>query len=81
MPGLVPPVADERAGLLGYLAQQRHVLRVAAYGLSDEQATQILGQVFAATEDWRQAAASNGIAERELTRMADAFDGLRADVA
>lgn len=54
---------------------------VAAFGLSDEQARQILGQVFAATEDWRQAAASNGIAERELTRMADAFDGLRADVA
>jgi serine/threonine-protein kinase HipA len=53
----------------------------AAFGLSDEQATQILGQVFAATEDWRQAAASNGIAERELTRMADAFDGLRADRA
>lgn len=53
----------------------------AAFGLSHEQARQILGQVFAATEDWRQAAASNGIAERELTRMADAFDGLRADVA
>lgn len=38
MPGLVPPVADERAGLLAYLDQQRHVLRVAAYGLTDEQA-------------------------------------------
>jgi hypothetical protein len=38
MPGLVPPVGDEREGLLAYLAQQRHVLRVAAYGLTDEQA-------------------------------------------
>jgi uncharacterized damage-inducible protein DinB len=38
VPGLVPPVADERAGLLAYLAQQRHVLRVAAHGLTDEQA-------------------------------------------
>ncbi|MBV9282067.1 MAG: DinB family protein [Chloroflexi bacterium] len=38
MPGLVPPVADERTGLLAYLAQQRHILRIAAYGLSDEQA-------------------------------------------
>ena len=38
MPGLVPPVADEREGLLGYLSQQRHVLRVAAHGLTDEQA-------------------------------------------
>jgi uncharacterized damage-inducible protein DinB len=38
MPGLVRPVADERDALLSYLAQQRHVLRVAAYGLTDEQA-------------------------------------------
>ncbi len=38
MPGSVPPVADERKGLLAFLAQQRHVLRVAAFGLSDEQA-------------------------------------------
>ncbi|HZU12332.1 MAG TPA: DinB family protein [Chloroflexota bacterium] len=38
MPGQVPPVADERTGLLGYLAQQRDVLRTAAYGLTDEQA-------------------------------------------
>ena len=38
MPGLVPPVADEREGLLGYLAQQRYVLRLAAFGLTDEQA-------------------------------------------
>ncbi|HEX6499874.1 MAG TPA: DinB family protein [Micromonosporaceae bacterium] len=38
MPGQVPPVADEREGLLRYLAQQRYVLRLAAYGLTDEQA-------------------------------------------
>ncbi|MBO0841518.1 MAG: DinB family protein [Sciscionella sp.] len=38
MPGQVPPVADERAGLLGYLAHQRYVLRLAAHGLTDEQA-------------------------------------------
>ena len=38
MPGNVPPVADERAGLLAYLAQQRSVIRIAAYGLTDEQA-------------------------------------------
>jgi uncharacterized damage-inducible protein DinB len=29
---------DERTSLLSYLAQQRHVLRLSAYGLSDEQA-------------------------------------------
>lgn len=38
MPALVPPVADERAGLLGYLAHQRHQLTVTAYGLTEEQA-------------------------------------------
>lgn len=38
MPVLAPPVADEREGLLSYLDQQRHVLRVAAYGLTDDQA-------------------------------------------
>jgi uncharacterized damage-inducible protein DinB len=38
MPGQVPPIADERSGLLAYLAQQRYVLRLAAYGLTDEQA-------------------------------------------
>jgi hypothetical protein len=38
MPGNVPPVADEREGLLAYLAQQRYVLRLSAHGLSDEQA-------------------------------------------
>ncbi len=38
MPGLVPPVVDERACLLAYLAQQRDGIRYAAHGLSDEQA-------------------------------------------
>lgn len=38
MPGLVDPVGDEREGLLAYLAQQRYVLCLAAYGLTDEQA-------------------------------------------
>ncbi|GHJ49584.1 hypothetical protein Cs7R123_69260 [Catellatospora sp. TT07R-123] len=38
MPGLVPPVADEREGLLAFLAHQRQVLKLAAYGLTDDQA-------------------------------------------
>jgi uncharacterized damage-inducible protein DinB len=33
----VPPVVDERAGLLGFLGQQRRVLKHAAYGLTGEQ--------------------------------------------
>ncbi len=38
MPGNVPPIADECEQLLAFLAQQRHVLRLTAYGLTDEQA-------------------------------------------
>jgi len=37
MPGTVPPVADERDGLLKYLAQQRLGIRYAAFGLTEEQ--------------------------------------------
>jgi uncharacterized damage-inducible protein DinB len=40
MPGNVAPVANEREGLMAYLAQQRLVLRTAAYGLTDDQARQ-----------------------------------------
>jgi uncharacterized damage-inducible protein DinB len=35
---MVRPIADEREGLLEYLAQQRYVLRFTAHGLTDEQA-------------------------------------------
>jgi uncharacterized damage-inducible protein DinB len=38
MAGQAGPIADEQDGLLTYLAQMRHVLRLTAYGLSDEQA-------------------------------------------
>ena len=38
MPGLPPPLADEREQLLAFLAQQRDGIRNAAYGLTDEQA-------------------------------------------
>ena len=38
MPGMPPPVAGEREGLLAYLAQQRDLLRIAAHGITDEQA-------------------------------------------
>jgi uncharacterized damage-inducible protein DinB len=38
MPGLVPPITDERELLLAFLAQQRDALRYAAHGLTDEQA-------------------------------------------
>ncbi|HEY8217722.1 MAG TPA: DinB family protein [Acidimicrobiia bacterium] len=38
MPGTVRPVTDERDALRAYLDQQRLVLRLTAYGLTDEQA-------------------------------------------
>jgi hypothetical protein len=39
MPGLVPPVSNEREGLLAFLEQQRQGIRNAAHGLTDEQAS------------------------------------------
>ncbi len=38
MPGTVRPIADERDGLLSYLAQQRLALRATVHGLTEEQA-------------------------------------------
>ena len=38
MPGNVPPVVGERDNLMAYLAQQRAGVRLAAFGLTDEQA-------------------------------------------
>src|SRR5947207_3850077 len=38
MPGQAPPLTDERALLLAFIAQQRDGIRNAAYGLTDEQA-------------------------------------------
>ncbi|MGH3414465.1 MAG: DinB family protein [Marmoricola sp.] len=38
MPAMPPPVADERDGLVAYLAQQLDAFRALAFGLTDEQA-------------------------------------------
>jgi len=38
MPAIVRPVGDERDALLTFLEHERHVLAIAAYGLTDEQA-------------------------------------------
>jgi len=37
MPAQVGPIANEQEGLLAYLAQMRYVVRLTAYGLTDEQ--------------------------------------------
>jgi uncharacterized damage-inducible protein DinB len=38
MPGLPPPHADELEQLLAFLSQERYVVRLAAFGITDEQA-------------------------------------------
>lgn len=38
MPAMPPPIADERAGLKAYLAQQQYAFHALAFGLTDEQA-------------------------------------------
>ncbi len=38
MPGLPPPHADELDELLGFLSQERYVVRLAAFGMTDDQA-------------------------------------------
>jgi uncharacterized damage-inducible protein DinB len=38
MPAHVPPVADERSALLGFLEHQRELVRITSYGLTDAEA-------------------------------------------
>jgi len=38
MPAHVPPVTDERSALLGFLAHQRELARITAFGLTDAEA-------------------------------------------
>ena len=38
MPALVHPLHDTRDEILAYLEQQRYFVRIAAHGLTDEQA-------------------------------------------
>lgn len=47
------------------------------YGVRRSQASAILREIFAATSEWRQCAASNGVPKREFSLMEDAFDGMR----
>jgi len=80
-----PDIAKEREIGIGSAHARDEELEglkasAATFGLNDQRATEVLNEVFAATANWRQVAAGNGIAEREMNRMADAFDGLRAAV-
>jgi len=77
-----PDVAKEREiGIGSAYARDEEVEGLMAsasnFGLSTTRAENVLQEVFDATAGWRQAASRNGIPEREMTLMADAFDGLR----
>jgi hypothetical protein len=88
MPGLVPPLTDERQLLLAYIAQQREGLRNAAYGLTDAQArmTPTAGALsigglvkhVAATEDyWIDLVLQRPSDEPVEDRQSDYMDGFR----
>jgi serine/threonine-protein kinase HipA len=51
------------------------------FGVDAPTADRILRDVFTATCGWRSCATMNGVPEHELALMADAFDGLRDQVA
>lgn len=77
-----PDTAQERVIAIGTAHARGEELdglmaSAATFGLSQELAKRTLDDMFAATADWRQIATGNGIPERELERMSDAFDGLR----
>ncbi len=87
MPGNVAPVADERDGLLSFLAQQRLVLRIAAYGLTEEQARAapsasslsvggLIKHVAAVERGWMDTTLQREAADRE-DGEADYADGFR----
>ncbi|WP_166353443.1 type II toxin-antitoxin system HipA family toxin [Phytoactinopolyspora limicola] len=50
------------------------------FGLDADQAKRILTDVFSATEAWRRVAKANGITERQVGHMKDAFEGLRHEI-
>lgn len=50
-----------------------------SFGLSAFSARETVGDVFAATEAWREVAVGNGIGASECARFAGACDGLRED--
>ena len=78
-----PDIAREREiGIGSAYARDEEIeglmATAATFGLEHDQAAEVLGEVLTATENWRQVAAGNGIAQREMNRMADAFEGLRS---
>jgi serine/threonine-protein kinase HipA len=81
-----PDTGEQRVTSIGGAYRREEELEglmtnAAFFGLDQRAARQTLAEVFAATENWRDMANRNGVAEAQLHRFADAFDGLRADAA
>ena len=80
MPAVVPPVTNERARVVTFLAQERYVVRVAAYGLTDEEATRaatvsdltiagLLHHLTTVERSWAAAMGSTAATERQGGRF------------
>lgn len=81
-----PDTAKERVVGIGAAHARSEELQglmasAASFGLTVDIATRGLHDVLEATANWRQVATANGITERELGLMSEAFDGLRPHVA
>ncbi len=73
MPGLPPPHPDELEQLLGFLAQERYVVRLTAFGMTDEQAR--MAPSVSPADRWRPDQApgrSPGVLDGHLGRTASA---------
>lgn len=80
-----PDIAAPRSTAIGGAVTRRDELEgllanADTFGLDRHSARQVLGDVFAATENWRQVADRNGISAAECRRFEPVFEGLREDV-
>ena len=92
MPAVVRPVGDERDALLTFLAHERHVLVIAAYGLTDEQAWStptaselsiagLLVHMTSTERTWASMIVGDAPRERRRTQRLERLDALVADYA
>jgi uncharacterized damage-inducible protein DinB len=84
MPGTVPPFETEKEGLLAYLAQQRYYVKLASFGLNEEQIRRVPGpgalsiggiikHLSGVEEYWVHLAATGESRQRDPDAYADAF--------
>lgn len=74
-----PDTAERRATSIGGASAPRAELDALmayrqAFGVTDHDARQILGEILEATSDWRRVAGAHGISPKELQTFTDAFE-------